>query len=171
MSDPKTNPETPSTTEGKEDPKTKPKVTDARITPEEKGYLDKLIILQKEQEAKELETAKAIEEAKKLLEAEKKDKEIPSSDLEQRIKALEADNKLLSEKRKEDLLSFLSESDQKKYKEKSVEQLEILVDYLADNPAKKKGMRRKPTTKETSDKKPLGPGEVGSHNEITDEWG
>lgn len=170
MSDPQGSPDSSDATKGTEDSKTKPKITDARITPEEKGYLDKLIILQKEQEAKELETAVELEKAKKLLEAQINEEPDPTSDLEQRNKLLEAQVKLLSDKRKSDLLSLLSESDQKKYKDKSVEQLEILVEYLADNPVKKKGMRRKPATNDDKKQTDLKPGEVGTYDDITGEW-
>ena len=144
-----------------------PKATDSRITPEDKVYLDKLIAVQKQQEAKELETAQELEKAKKLLES----KETPDSDTNKRIKALEEQNKLLSDKRKADLLSFLDESDRKKYKEKSVEQLEFLVEFLADNPDKKKGMSRRPTATATNDKKQLSTGTVGTYDPKTGKWG
>jgi len=155
------------TPKGTVDPKADPKATDSRITSEDKVYLDKLINVQKQQEAKELETAQELEKAKKLLES----KETPDSDTNKRIKALEEQNKLLSDKRKADLLSFLDESDRKKYKEKSVEQLEILVEWLQDNPEKKQGMSRRPkSTTATNDKTQLSAGSVGTYNPKTGKW-
>lgn len=135
---------------------TTPKEIETRITADDKIYLDKLIAVQKENELKEQEKAKA--------------KEL--SQYDEKIKALEEENKLLKESRKKELLSFLDETDQKKYnsEEYSVEQLEVLVEWLKDHPPRKKGLTRKPTTTTTKDKRQLAPGVVGSYNYKTKEW-
>lgn len=152
------------------DAKVEPTIRDARITAEDKMYLDMLsaaegrheLKLKEEQAAKDAELAKA-----SITDADQDDG--VNGDLDERIKALEADNKALRDKRKEDLLSLLDESDRKKYSEKSVEQLEMLVEYLGDNPSRKKGMSRRPT-KATNEKTQLASGTVGSYNVNTKKW-
>ena len=130
------------------------KTTDSRYSAEDQVYLDKIILAQKSKE----------------LEAQKKTESEAKGNYETRINTLEEENKKLKEKRVEELLSFLDEGDQKKYKDKTVEQLEMLVEWIKDHPNQKKGMKRKPSTKGTSDKRQLDAGTVGSYNIETRKW-
>ena len=136
--------------------KTDPKTNESRITAEDKPYLDRLIDEQKKAEAKQIEKAKQIEQ----------------SDYEKRLKTLEDENKNLKEKRKEELLLFLDEADRKKYSDKSVEQIEMLVEWIKDHPSTKRGMRRKPATNsdDSDNTQKTGTGEVGTYDFKTGKW-
>ena len=102
------------------------------------------------------------------------DKESNSTidELKKRITELEKDKNDSEDKRKKDLLSELSDKDQVKYKDKSLDGLELIVEYIRDNPKRGISKTPKPTTdSETQSDTLRKRGTIGSYDPKTKTWG
>ena len=84
------------------------------------------------------------------------------------IKELKASNKELQEEKRVQLLEFLNPKDREKYKDKSLEDLSIIAEYIRDHP-QKGGLPRYPSSKDKKQKETKAPtGRIGSRY---DNWG
>ena len=102
---------------------------------------------------------------------EEPESESTIKELSKRITELEKDKTDYEDSRKKDLLSELNDKDQVKYKDKSLEAIELIVGYIRDNP--KRGISKTP--KSTNDSKTQSQiladgGSIGSYDPITKKW-
>lgn len=139
---------------------------DIRISKEDFGNLQKMVekIPKKKEEVSDSEDEQ-VEEP--VVEDDSVVKE-----LENKIKLLEDANAQLEEKRKEELIAMLPKKERARCKDKSVEAIELLVGYFADNP--NRAIPRTPTertneqTQELTQKSRAG--SVGEYNFKTKKW-
>ena len=127
--------------------------------------LKKLGVKPEEQENQE-------EEEQEDSSEEEPESESTIKDLSKRIKELEKDKTDYEDKRKKDLLSELNEKDQVKFKDKSLDAIELIVEYIRDNP--KRGISKTPKT--TTDSQTRSDilrkgGSIGSYDPKTKSWG
>ena len=102
---------------------------------------------------------------------EEPESESTIKELSKRITELEKDKTDYEGKRKKDLLSELNDKDQVKFKDKSLDALETIVDYIRDNP--KRGISKTP--KSTNDSKAQSQilaegGSIGKYDPNTKQW-
>ena len=97
-----------------------------------------------------------------------------NKDLSLQIKELEKEREDYQQTRKKDLLEQFDKKTQEKYKDKSVQDLELLLEYVRDNPPKRsKGITRGSDSDKDKDKdfaSQLASGEVGSYDFKTGKW-
>lgn len=103
---------------------------------------------------------------------EEPESESTIKELTKRITELEKDKTDYEDNRKKDLLSELNDKDQVKYKDKSLDAIELIVEYIRDNP--KRGISKTPKT--TTDPQTRSEilrkqGSIGSYNPKTKTWG
>lgn len=103
---------------------------------------------------------------------EEPESESTIKDLSKRIKELEKDKTDYEDKRKKDLLSELNEKDQVKFKDKSLDAIELIVEYIRDNPKRGISKTPKPTTDSQTRSDILRKGgSIGSYDPKTKTWG
>lgn len=132
----------------------KPEIKDIRFSEEDAKRLEQLIATSKE----------------------KPDTTKPDEDKgSEELVKLQAEIKKMKDDRRKDLLARLGKKDAKKYKDKSNEQLEMLVEYLTDNPPKSGAISRYPGStkddeKEDKDSQMRAAGIIGGLDAKTGKW-
>ena len=134
-------------------PSTKEKPDPQGLTQRQIDYVNKQIA--------ETEKKKAREEAKKVF---------SKMDHQEALDTLQQENEQLKEQQKLALLKQFNEDEQEEFKDRSISELQLLLDYKAKH--LRKGIQRSTPTgasdKRTSTK--MTPGSIGSYDPITREW-
>ena len=146
--------------------------TDSRLNDGDIKKISDLIV--KITREKAPNTQEDLDKDKKQKELDKEKESNPEIDgLKKEVQELKKVQTEYVDKRKNDLLSQLNDKDRVKYKDKSLESLEMIVDYIKENP--KRGVSRTPKSTDADDKKRHSDmlrqeGRVGTFNVKTREW-
>ncbi len=130
--------------------------SDTRITGKAIAYIDAQM-----KESDELQRQQEIEEAAKKL---------PAGQLPAELDRLKKENEQLIKQQKEALLKQFNDEEQEEFKDRSITELQLLLDYKAKH--LKRGIQRSQPT-DASDKRTatkMTPGSIGSWDPIKREW-
>lgn len=119
---------------------------------------------------------KSSNEEKELVRLRKENEILKNSvgekDLSDKISKLSEENEQLQSARKADLLNQLTKKEQEKYKDKSMQDLELILEVVKDRPKRKGIQRGSDSDKDEQQelRKELADGEVGSYDFKTKKW-